>query len=113
MKTSEAARLWLGYHKTHSKKNAIRAYENILSKFSNEIRDKDLYELTSDEVLAFLNAIAKGKVSHSEKKDGKSDPGPPAVNRVWLDFRWEIFSKHLSVIALMHILNVMSGTSHA
>ena len=36
MKVSEAAKLWLEYHKCHSKENSIRAYKLVLTKFCQE-----------------------------------------------------------------------------
>jgi hypothetical protein len=33
MQVSEAAKLWLEYHKSHSKENSIRAYKLVLNKF--------------------------------------------------------------------------------
>ena len=32
MKILEAAKLWMEYHKSHSKENSIRAYKLVLSK---------------------------------------------------------------------------------
>jgi len=29
MNVLKAARIWLGYHKAHSKKNTVRAYEGV------------------------------------------------------------------------------------
>ncbi len=31
MNVLKAARIWLGYHKAHSKKNTVRAYEGVWS----------------------------------------------------------------------------------
>jgi integrase len=61
MKVSQAANLWLNYHRANSSKNTIRAYKELLARFCQENGDKDLKELTSDDVLDFLNDITEGK----------------------------------------------------
>jgi len=45
MKVSEAAKLWLEYHKCHSKENSIRAYRLILTKFCDEFGTENLEEI--------------------------------------------------------------------
>lgn len=67
MRISQALKLWLEYHKSNSKKNTTRAYEGILSKFCNEINGKDLNELTTEEVLAFLNHITEGRKPQTKR----------------------------------------------
>ncbi len=59
MKVSQAATLWLNYHKTNSKDNTVRAYEDLVQKFCEENGDKDLTELNSDDVLNFLDNMQK------------------------------------------------------
>ena len=41
MKVSEAAKLWLEYHKCHSKENSIRAYRLVLTKILQGIRGRE------------------------------------------------------------------------
>jgi hypothetical protein len=41
MKISEAEKLWLEYHKSHSKENTIRGYKLVLSKFSEEFGGRE------------------------------------------------------------------------
>ena len=43
------------------KKNTRRAYAATLSKFLADYGHRDIYDLTSDEALAFLNKITEGK----------------------------------------------------
>ena len=57
MKVSQAVTFWLNYHRANSSKNTIRAYEELLARFCNENGEKDLNDLSSDEVLEFLNGI--------------------------------------------------------
>ena len=51
MQVSEAAKLWLGYHKSHSKENSIRAYKLVLSKFCQEFEAEILDKITTEKVL--------------------------------------------------------------
>jgi integrase/recombinase XerD len=61
MKLSEAAKLWLEYHKTHSKQNSIRAYKLILSQLCEECGNEILEEINTEKVLSFLNRITEGR----------------------------------------------------
>ena len=67
MKVSQAVTYWLNYHRTNSSKNTIRAYEELLARFCQENGENDLKELTSDEVLNFLNGITEGKKPQTRK----------------------------------------------
>lgn len=49
-------------------KNAIKAYEWIFAKFVNNHGHKDLKEITSEEVLAFLKGITEGKKQQTRVK---------------------------------------------
>jgi integrase/recombinase XerD len=67
MKVLQAATFWLNYHRANSSKNTIRAYKELMERFCQENGDKDLKELTSDDVLDFLNGITEGKKSQTRK----------------------------------------------
>ncbi len=67
MKISEAARLWLEYHKCHSKENSIRAYKLVLTKFKNEFGNENMEEITTEKVLSFLNRVTEGKKPQTKK----------------------------------------------
>ena len=54
MKVSEAANLFMDYHKMNSQKNTIRAYGSLLSKFREHFPDRDLASISPEEVLSFL-----------------------------------------------------------
>jgi hypothetical protein len=60
MKVSKAVDYCLEYHRTNSKKNSIRPYEFVLSRFDSQFGDRELGSITSDEILSFLNQITKG-----------------------------------------------------
>ena len=67
MKVSEAAKLWLEYHKCHSKENSIRAYLLVLTKFCDEFGSDDLKEITTEKALSFLNRVTEGKKKQTKK----------------------------------------------
>jgi integrase/recombinase XerD len=67
MKVSEAAKLWLEYHKCHSKENSIRAYLLVLTKFCDEFGRDDLKEITTEKALSFLNRVTEGKKKQTKK----------------------------------------------
>ncbi len=49
------------------KKNTRRAYSATLSKFLSEYGNRDIHDLTSDEVLSFLNKITAGNKPQTKK----------------------------------------------
>jgi len=67
MKVSQAVTFWLNYHRANSSKNTIRAYKELLERFCQKNGNKDLKELTFDEILEFLNGITEGKKPQTRK----------------------------------------------
>lgn len=67
MQTSKAAKLWLDYHKSNLKKNTVRAYETTLTNFCQDFGDKELEEVTSDEILSFLNQFTEGRKQQTKR----------------------------------------------
>lgn len=67
MKISEASKLWLEYHKAHSKENSIRSYNLVLSKFLSEFGTKNLEMVTTDQALSFLNRITDGRKRQTKR----------------------------------------------
>jgi len=55
MRVLQAGALCLEYHKSNSRQNTIRGYEAILSKFCRQFADRNLKEITSNDVLSFLS----------------------------------------------------------
>ena len=84
MNVLKAAKIWLDYHKAHSKKNTVRAYESILFKFCQEFGDRSLGELSSDDILSFPNGITAGK-KFSTKRIRYAHP--PAFLNIHVDDR--------------------------
>ncbi len=67
MKVSEAAKLWLEYHKAHSKENSIRAYKLVLSKLCEEFGGENIEEITTERVLSFLNRITEWRKRQTKR----------------------------------------------
>ena len=67
MQVSEATKLWLEYHKSHSKENSIRAYKLVLTKFSEEFGAENLEEITTERILSFLNRFTEGESGKPKK----------------------------------------------
>ncbi len=54
MKVSEAAKLFLEYHKCHSKENSVRAYKLVLTQLCEEFGAEELEEITTQRILSFF-----------------------------------------------------------
>jgi len=67
MQVSEAAKVCLEYHRGNSKKNTIKAYEMILTKFCRQFGDRNLYDITTDDAMIFLNQITEGRKKMTRK----------------------------------------------
>ena len=67
MQVSKAITIWLEYHKSHSRDNTLRAYHAVLSNFSREFGERNLQEITSDEVLSFLNRMTEGTKQQTKR----------------------------------------------
>jgi integrase/recombinase XerD len=50
-----------------SKKNTLRNYEFILSKFQNHFNDIDLSSITSEDILAFMSTVSDGTKPNTKK----------------------------------------------
>ena len=61
MKVSNAVKLCLEYHKSHSKENTLRAYRMVLTQLCEEFGTENLEDITTERVLSFLNRITEGK----------------------------------------------------
>ena len=54
MRIKEAAKLWMEYHKSHSKHSSIRAYKLVITKLCLEFGTESLEEITTENILSFL-----------------------------------------------------------
>jgi integrase/recombinase XerD len=60
MKLSKAIKICLDYHRNHSKPNTVRSYEAILAKLDRSFGDEELEEISSEDILTFLDKITEG-----------------------------------------------------
>jgi len=67
MQISEAAKLFLEYHKCHSKENTVRPYNLVLNQILEEFRDENMEEISPERVLSFLNRITEGKKRQTKR----------------------------------------------
>jgi len=67
MKVSKAIKVCLDYHRNHSKPNTVRSYEGILTKFGFIFGDKDLQDISSEDILSFLDQIAGGTKQQTKR----------------------------------------------
>jgi integrase/recombinase XerD len=67
MKVSKAIKVCLEYHRNHSKPNTVRSYEAILTKFGFIFGGKDLEDISSEDILSFLDQIAGGTKQQTKR----------------------------------------------
>ena len=67
MNVSKTAQIWLDYHRAHSKKNTVKAYEWTIGKFCDQFGDVELLDLTVDNILSFLNQITEGRKPQTKR----------------------------------------------
>jgi integrase len=60
MNVSQASKIWLDYHRAHSKENTVRAYEFTIAKFNQNFENLNLNELSTDVILDFMTQITEG-----------------------------------------------------
>ena len=67
MELSKALKICLDYHRNHSKPNTVRSYEAILTKLDLTFGDKDLEEISSEDILIFLDKITDGTKQQTKR----------------------------------------------
>ena len=60
MNVSQASKIWLDYHRAHSKKNTVRAYEFTIAKFNQNFANRNLNEVSTDDILDFMTKFTEG-----------------------------------------------------
>ena len=65
MRLSKAAKIWIDYHKTHSKKHTVSAYRAIIERFIHEFGDGPVKQVTSWRVSAITAFEKKHKIAIS------------------------------------------------
>ena len=67
MKLSKAAKIWIDYHKTHSKKNTVRSYRAIIERFIHEFGDGPVGLVKPEQILTFLNRLTEGNKPYTKR----------------------------------------------
>ena len=57
MNVSQATKIWLEYHRAHSKCNTVRAYEFTIAKFDQNFENLSLNEVSTNDILGFMNIV--------------------------------------------------------
>jgi len=60
MNVSQALKIWLDYHRAHSKKNNVRAYEFTIAKFNQNFANLNLNGVSTDVILDFMANFTEG-----------------------------------------------------
>jgi len=67
MKVTKAAKIWIDYHKAHSKKNTLRSYQSVIDRFCQDFGERQIQQVTPDDVLSFLNSFANGNKPYTKR----------------------------------------------
>ena len=67
MIVSQASKIWLEYHRTHSKHNTVRAYEFTIEKFNQNFANLNLNEMSTDDILDFMAKITEGQKPQTKR----------------------------------------------
>ena len=67
MNVSLAPKIWLDYHRAHSKKNTVRAYEFTIAKFNQNLANRNLKEVSTDDILDFMTQITEGRKPQTKR----------------------------------------------
>jgi len=60
MNVSQASKIWLEYHRAHSKHNTLRAYQFTIEKFNQNFANLNLNEVSTDDILDFMTKFTEG-----------------------------------------------------
>ena len=67
MNVLKASKIWLDYHRAHSKHNTIRAYEFTVLKFNQNFANLNLTEVSTDDILDFMTQITAGRKPQTKR----------------------------------------------
>jgi site-specific recombinase XerD len=67
MNVSQASKIWLDYHRAHSKENTIRAYEFTIAKFNQNFANLNLHEVSTDDILDFMNQFTEDRKPQTKR----------------------------------------------
>jgi len=67
MNVSQASKSWLDYHRAHSRENTVRAYEATFGKFNQNLANRNLKEVSTDDILDFMTQITEGRKPQTKR----------------------------------------------
>ena len=67
MKVSQASKIWLEYHRAHSRPNTVRAYEFTVEKFNQNFANLNVKEVSTDDILEFMTRFDEGRKSQTKR----------------------------------------------
>jgi integrase/recombinase XerD len=60
MKVSQAIHSYQEYHRLNSKKNTLKNYEFLFTRFNDQFGNRDIESITPDDILSFLTRLTEG-----------------------------------------------------
>jgi len=67
MNVSQASKIWLDYHRAHSKRNTVRAYQFTIAKFNQYFANLNLKEVSTDDILDFMTQFTEGRKPQTKR----------------------------------------------
>jgi len=67
MNLSQASKIWIDYHRAHSKKNTVRAYEFTIAKFKQNLANLKIKEVSTDDILNFMTQVSEGRKPQTKR----------------------------------------------
>ena len=67
MNVSQSSKIWLEYHRAHSKHNTIRAYQFTIEKFNENFANTNLNEVSTDDILDFMSKFTEGRKPQTKR----------------------------------------------
>jgi site-specific recombinase XerD len=67
MNVTQASKIWLDYHRAHSKQNTVRAYEFTIAKFNQNFANLNLHEVSTDDILDFMTQFTEDRKPQTKR----------------------------------------------
>ena len=67
MNVSQASKIWLDYHRAHSKYNTVRAYKFTITKFNQDFANLNLNKVSTDNFLDSRIKISEGRKPQTKR----------------------------------------------
>ncbi len=61
MQVSRATAIWIEYHRSYSRDDTLKAYQSVLDIFTPEFGNRQISEISTEDMLSFLNRITEGR----------------------------------------------------